>query len=242
MTSLEQARYAAAVLLETFRSTPRLLLARLGFRGGGPDPSLYAPPDSALVKRVLDGCAHLDPMLVEHGIRSYLFARALGERDQLRCDPEALFVAAVLHDYAFPGPDTTDARCFAFAGAEAAAAILADLPSGSLHEIKDAIALHLNPRVSPARGTLQHLTHAGVMADVVGLRTWHLDSGGIERVVARHPRHGFVTRAPAGFRAHGLRVPAGRARLAWRCGFGHALRLGPWHAYEMRTVACVEAA
>ena len=241
MTVAEQARYAASVLLETCRSSPRILLARLGLRGGGHDPSEYAPPDSALVRHAFDACADLDPMLVQHGIRSYLFARALGQRDGVRCDPEALFLAALLHDYAFPGPATTDPRCFAFAGAEAAREILDGMSPGAVRGIQNAITLHLNPRVPRSQGAVPHLLHAGVMADVVGIRMWHLDPSGVERVLLRHPRHRFSTRAPAGFRAHGLRVPAGRARMAWRCGFGYAMHLGPWPAHEARTRACAGA-
>ena len=232
----EQARFITAVLLETLRSAPRLLLSRLGFRGDGPDPSSYTVPDSVLARRVLEACEHLDPMLVEHGIRTYLFARALGARDGLTCDTEALFAASVLHDYAFPRPDTTDQRCFGFVGASAAAEVLreAALPPETLHAIQDAIALHLNPTVPAAQGVLPHLMHAGVMVDTLGLRSWHLNQAGMERVVARHPRYEFTTKGAAGFRAHALRVPAGRARQAWRCGFGYALHLGPWHAHEQR--------
>ena len=91
----ERLRYTAAVLMQTARVAPRLLLARAGVWGGQVDPSCFAPPDTALTRRALEACADLHPMLVEHGLRSYLFARGLGQVEGLTCDDEALFVAAV---------------------------------------------------------------------------------------------------------------------------------------------------
>ena len=98
----ERWRYVLAVLLVTMRATPRLLLAKAGLWGSGADPSAFTPPDTALTRRVLEACEEIAPMLVTHGIRSYLYARALAQLEKLSCDDEALFVAAVLHDFAFP--------------------------------------------------------------------------------------------------------------------------------------------
>lgn len=234
--SSERRRFVAAVMLETARSMPRLLLYGAGIKGSGPDPSSFSPPDTSLTRRVLEASAHLDPMLLQHSYRSYLFARALGARDHLPCDDEALFVAAMLHDYAFPLLETGD-RCFTLKGAEVAAELLreASLSAELLHDVLDAITLHLNPRVTREQGNLQHLLHAGVMVDTVGVRAWQLDAAGMRDVLACHPRHGYVMRGDPRLRAHAVRHPRSRARQLYRCGFGMALRLGPWHAQEART-------
>ena len=237
LSAPERLRYTAAGVLETVRSLPRLLLFRLGWTGGGPDPSAFAPPDTTLARRVVEASMHLDPMFVQHGYRSYLFARALGARDGLACDGEALFAAAMLHDYAFPNIDTTDDRCFTLAGAEIAAEVLSEcgLSPALQHDVLDAITLHFNPRVPREQGVLQHLLHDGVFIDVLGARAWHLDPLGYQRVVERHPRHGFIHRATPGLRAHARRVPCSRADQALRCGFNMAQRLGPGYAHEART-------
>jgi hypothetical protein len=231
----ERWRYVCAVLMRTMQVTPRLLLAKAGLWGSGSNPSLFVPPDTALTRRVLEASAELQPMLVEHGIRSYLFARALGRLDQLECDDEALFVAAVLHDYAFPVDPTRIAdRCFSLEGAEAAQEILRDssLTAALQHAVLDSITLHLNPYVSRERGVLQHLLHAGVMADAAGVRAWELDRDGVRRVCAKHPRLHFQSRGIVGFRAHAAQLPASRTQHALWCGFGVALKLGPWGRYE----------
>ena len=39
----------------------------------------------------------------------------------------------------------------------------------------EAITLHLNPAVPREQGAVQHLTHDGVLLDVLGVRAWELD-------------------------------------------------------------------
>ena len=124
----ERARFVTAVLLTTSRILPRLLGARAGLRGSGPDPSALTLPDTPFARDVLGACGDLDPMIVEHGLRSYLFARALGVAEGVEADDEALFAAAVLHDYAFGNMDELTDRCFTLAGAEVAADLLAASP------------------------------------------------------------------------------------------------------------------
>lgn len=238
MTAGERMRYMTAVLLETSRSLPRLLLSRAGVWRRGPDPSSFKLPDTAFAREVLAVCAQLSPMLTEHSLRSYLFARALAAVDGEHVDDEALFAATMLHDCAFPEvDDPSDDRCFGLRGAERAEALLQRAPfdSATRHAVLDAITLHLNPYVSAEQGALQRLTHNGVMLDVVGIRAWELDRAGIDRVNGAHPRHAFLHIGFQGFVAHGARLPRTRAAAAVRCGFGMARRIGPFFELEARS-------
>jgi hypothetical protein len=210
---------------------PRLLAARAGRRGSGPDPSQLTPPDTQLAREVVEVCAGLDPMVVEHSYRSYLFGRALGIVEGVDCDEEALFAATMLHDHAFETMDQLTDRCFTVAGAEVAASLLegSAMPAALQHDVLDAITLHLNPSVGIEQGAVQHLTHDGVLLDVLGLRRWELDPGGVRQVAERHPRHGFTVRGEPLLRAHASRVPGCRAGALFRAGFGPALRTSAWH-------------
>jgi hypothetical protein len=230
----ERARFLAAMALTTVTATPRLLAARAGWRGSGPDPSQLTPPDSPFARELVEACAELDPMVVEHGYRSYLFARALGVAEGVDCDDEALFAATMLHDYAFETMDTISDKCFTLVGAEVAAELLERSPlAPSLqHDVLDAITLHLNPRVRREQGDVQYLTHEGIVVDVVGLRAWELDRQGVSRVAERHPRHGFTVRGEPLLRAHARRVRGCRAGALLQAGFGPALRLGMWRAAD----------
>ena len=230
----ERARFIVAVLLTTSRVMPRLLAVRAGRRGAGPDPSELTLPDTPFARDVLAACGDLDPMVVEHGLRSYVFARALGIVEGVEADDEALFAAAVLHDYAFGTMDALTERCFTLAGAEVAADLLAASPLSEelRHDVLDAITLHLNPRVDVGHGAVQHLVHDGILLDVLGVRAWELDSHGLARVQSEHPRHGFTVRGEPLLRAHGRRVHGCRAGALFAAGFGPALRTGPWRSAD----------
>ena len=231
----ERARFIAAVVMKTARSMPRVLASRVAGPGGsGPDPSELTPPDSAFARDVIEACTHLDPMVVEHGYRSYLFGRALGIVKGLECNEEALFAATMFHDYAFETMGELTDKCFTLAGAEVAAQALESSPLSETerHDVLDAITLHLNPVVWPEHGALQHLAHDGILLDVLGVRGWELDGAGVRRTFERHPRHGFSVRGEPLLREHGRRVRGCRASALFRAGFGPALRTGPWRAMD----------
>jgi hypothetical protein len=228
----ERARFLAAVTLTSARVLPRLIAAGTGrVHASGPDPAQLTPPDTAFTREVVDACGDLDPMIVEHGYRSYLFARALGLVEGIDCDDEALFAAALLHDYAFAQMEDISDKCFTLVGAEVAADLLAASPLAATlrHDVLDAITLHLNPTVDARAKPLQHLVHDGIALDVLGVRAWELDPTGVHQVQERHPRHGFVTRGTPLLRAHGRRVHGCRAGALFAAGFGPALRRSPWH-------------
>ncbi len=233
----ERARYMAAFVLTTMRATPRLLAARAGMRGSGPDPSELTPPDTPFAREVVEACAELGPMVVEHGYRSYIYGRALGVASGIECDEEALFAATMFHDHGFMGIESLTDRCFTAAGAEAAEEFLegSSLPQASRDDVLDAITLHFNPTVPPSQGAVQHLTHDGVLLDVVGARAWELDPAGVRRVAERHPRHGFTVDAEPPLRAHVANVPACRVAASFRAGFGQALKLSSWRAADRAT-------
>ncbi|HEY7255222.1 MAG TPA: HD domain-containing protein [Solirubrobacterales bacterium] len=230
----EQARFTAAVCLQTARALPRVLGARGGRGGSGPDPAQLTPPDSPFAKEVVEACSELEPAVVEHSYRSYVFARALGVVEKIECDEEALFATAMFHDHAFPEVDSLTDRCFAVAGAEAAERFLESSPlSGQLRDdVLDAICLHINPWVDRERGAIQFLAHDGIALDVLGMRAWELDRPGTRRVFERHPRHRFNSLAATKLRRHGRRVHGCRTAALLATGFGRALKLSPWAPLE----------
>lgn len=235
----EKARFVAATALAFGRVGPRLIAAKAGARGSGPDPSELTPPDTPFARDVLEVCADLDPMIVEHGYRSYVYGRALGIATGITVDDEALFAATLLHDYAFGTMDQLTDECFTATGARAAEQVLESSPLGAADRraVLDAITLHLNPVVRAEQGELQHLVHDGIALDVLGVRGHELDHTGVRRVAEQHPRHGFTARGAPLMRAHGRRVKGCRAGALQLCGFGAALRIGPWAAADRASAA-----
>ncbi|HEU5143155.1 MAG TPA: hypothetical protein VFU04_08370, partial [Solirubrobacterales bacterium] len=196
--------------------------------------SELTPPDTSFARDLIEACADLDPMLVEHGYRSYLFGRALGEAEGVDCDPEALLAATMLHDYAFMEMGELEGECFAWAGAKKAEQILtsSSLSEAERHDVLDAICLHLNPSVSRGQGAVQHLAHDGISLDVLGMRGWELDRAGIRRTFERHPRHGFTVRGERLMRTHGRRVPGCRSAALFTATGGQVLRSSPWRRMD----------
>jgi hypothetical protein len=230
----EKARFHAAVVLQTSRVLPRVLAYRFGRRGSGPDPSQLTPPDSPFAREVVAACAELEPTVVEHSYRSYIYGRALGLAEGIECDEEALFAATMFHDLAFPAIGSLTDKCFTLAGAEGAEPVLAGspLPASTQSDVLEAITLHLNPAVPREQGAVQHLTHDGVILDVLGVRAWELDPEGVQRVARDHPRLGFTIAAEPVLRGHARRVHGCRAGALFLAGFGPALKTSPWRAAD----------
>src|SRR5262249_3570145 len=157
----ERARYTAGLVFTTAGLTPRLILAKAGVRGSGPDPSELTPPDTEFARDVLEACAEIDPMLVDDGYHGDLYGRALGMGRRIECDDEALFAACILHDYGLHDTESNHDRCFTLVGADVAKEVLATsrLSEADRHDVLDAMCLHLNPKVTPEQGKLQHLVH-----------------------------------------------------------------------------------
>jgi hypothetical protein len=241
----ERARFMAATVLASARLLPSLLVGHRTSPGSAIDPTLLTPPDTPFARNVVEVCADLDPMVIEHSYRSYIFGRALGTAEGIECDPEALFAATMLHDYALETADSLTDRCFTVAGVEVAEQVLESSPldSSLRHDVLDAITLHLNPRVPPEHGAVQHLAHDGIMLDVLGARRNQLDPAGIRRTFDQHPRHGFTVRGTPLLREHGRRVPGCRVNALLKLGFGRALRTSPWsHLDQTTTIATADAA
>jgi HD domain-containing protein len=216
----ERARYIAATLREQARQGPRLLAWRLGRDGKGEigEASLRIPDSKAAREALEVAKAVQTPSLVEHSLRSFVYARALGAVNQLDHDPELLYVAAVLHDQG--AVETTD-RCFTLAGAEEAERL-----GGA--SAAEAITLHINPNVPPDQGPEAHLLHDGVLLDAVGLRAWELRREAIERVRAQYPRLRFSQEAARLLSAQARAIPQCRTAAVMRAGFGLTLKLAPW--------------
>lgn len=152
-----------------------------------------ALPDSALCRKATALVTAVSPpFLLNHGVRSFVFGAALGRRDGRQFDRELLYLACVMHDLGLTAAHDTDAA-FELSGARVAHAFLISEGMNEEHAalIHEAIALHA--RVGEAqRGTAEGaLTQTGAGVDVMGVRAYDFAEGGLDRIVAVWPRHGF---------------------------------------------------
>jgi hypothetical protein len=201
---------------------------------GSVDPDALRVPDSeacTAAGRLLASTS--DPWLVNHCLRTFLWAALLGRKGQLRFDEELLFVASALHDLGLTdhaGSGAHSAGCFAVEGAFAAEEFLAARGMDQRRQeiVAEAISLHLNVKVPLDHGVEAHLLHEGAALDVVGARLGEVAAASRTEVLAAHPRlHMKVGLAEAMKRQSRLR-PHSRAGLLCGLGFISMIRRAPF--------------
>src|SRR6476661_875681 len=108
--------------------------------------------------------------IVDHSIRSFLFARLLADHegclDDADYDEDLLFAATVMHDLGLGEHATGEAR-FEVESADLAAAVLRGhgVAERDIDRVWEAIALHSSIGIAHRRGLLTSLTHRGVFID-----------------------------------------------------------------------------
>lgn len=173
------------------------------------------PPSSSLSRRAeaLLGETSAD-WLVQHGYRTYAWARIIAARDDVRFDDELLYCAGLLHDLGITERFLPPAgKCFALYGGDAAEHALreAGMPAERAAIVAEAIALHLNLVVELRRhGPEAHLLRAATALDVIGQDAHALSQSMKDDVLARHPRGDFKDGVCAAMRLQAERSPTTR--------------------------------
>jgi hypothetical protein len=131
--------------------------------------------------------------ILNHGIRSYVFARAHAARRGLRprtdYDDELVFLSCILHGIGLGEQGNGDQR-FEVDGADTAAAFLRrhGVEERRIDIVWDAIALHTSPGIANRWATEVALTRAGFLIDVIGAGREDLPAGLAEELHAVLPR------------------------------------------------------
>jgi hypothetical protein len=178
-------------------SIPARVRQRLGVRN--PKAIVYdlerlPVPDSADARRAEQLCAGTgSQMILNHSHRTYVWGTLLGILGGHRPDAELLFVAALLHDLTLTDSyreSVPEISCFGGKGAAIAATWAQDRgwSAQRAEALGDAICLHLNVKVPPARGVEAHLLHEAAALDVIGHGHWSIAPETVAAVLARHPR------------------------------------------------------
>ncbi|MFD3745364.1 hypothetical protein [Nocardia sp. NPDC058633] len=188
------------------------------------------PPDSRLCRAALEEATEvLTPSLLAHSLRCWEFGTALARVDELTPDPEAFYVACVLHDVALGGPDDSTTGCFALLGAHRARAfVLAHGATVELGEcVHTAIARHMDPGTPRDCGAEASLLHDAAHLDVIGLRAYQVDARRIAAITARHSRDGFGREFADAMRTEARVRPRSTAAALWRSGMRTAIAANP---------------
>ncbi len=192
-------------------------------------------PDSALCGYTGELLASVsEPWLVNHCLRTYLWAAIVGTKERRTFDEELLFVASLLHDLGLTNAGSklsaTTAECFAVEGAFAAETFLEKhgIVESRRRLVAEAISLHLNVRVALDHGVEAHLLHEGAAMDVVGSRLDEVAEATRNQVLAQHPRFEMKSGLVASMKQQSNIRPHSRAGFLCSHGFISMIRRSPF--------------
>lgn len=190
------------------------------------DVAAVSVPDSALARSAEEACGSIaSPALVNHSHRCFLLGTAIGAADGVRHDPELLYVACMLHDLGLdPARRPADGSCFTVVGAEAALGLDPDRGRPAA----EAIAIHMNMRVTIDDGAEGYLLTAGAQADVIGRRKREIAPATMAAVLERHPRADMKRQFAELQGAHARSAPRTRAGMYFKLGARRVIQRAPY--------------
>lgn len=171
--------------------------------------ALLAPPTPTAAAALETLQRWSSPALVNHGIRSWAWARLRADALSLPYDAELLFVAAMLHDLGVT--PSFDAHEVAFESAGGAAAWAFAAGAGWSPErrerVREVIERHMWLSVDPDQDAEGHLLEVATSLDVSGVAPELWDGDVLRAVTARHPRQGFTAEFAGCIHAQATRKP-----------------------------------
>src|ERR1700678_4546872 len=130
--------------------------------------------------------------LLNHLLRTYVFAELLGRRAAMKYDSELLYLGAIMHDLGL-SDEFAGLQRFELDGADAASRFL--LKHGVSKRrtglVWDCIAFHTSRGLYERMRAETALIGYGVLADTIGRGIEELPAKQVEEVLEAWPRHGF---------------------------------------------------
>ncbi|MFI5708733.1 hypothetical protein [Kribbella sp. NPDC051620] len=170
-------------------------------------------PDTEAARTAIEVAGRQGATLLFHSYRTWLLGAALAQADQISVDSEILFVTSLLHDSGMlasvPGEDFTRRSAdnildvFASAGE----------PRRRALEAADAVVAHATPGLDRSVDPIGYYVQCGAMADLAGIRRWHLPPGAISEAYARYPSHDIHRTLSALARRNAEEAPGTRMSL-----------------------------
>ncbi|WP_336773523.1 HD domain-containing protein [Paenibacillus sp. MMO-58] len=151
-------------------------------------------PDSKLAVEAAELLReHGNELLWNHSNRVFLFAAMKGNQNQIKYDPELLYISSLFHDIGLTSAFRSADKRFEVDGANAARDFLRSrgVPEENIRLVWDAVALHTSIGIVEYKEAEAALMNFGVGYDVVG-KNFDLISAELrEQVVKAFPRNDF---------------------------------------------------
>lgn len=187
-------------------------------------------PDTAACRSALDVAAgYCSPALLNHCVRSYLWAAHLGAARGMRVDAELLYVAAVLHDLGLLAEFDNHALPFEVGGGHVAAVFAggAGWPAERRRRVTGVIVAHMADSVDPAADPEGFLLERATAFDISGRAPEDFPEELRFAVLDRYPRLDLAAQFLACFEEQARRKPDSQAAAAVRSGVAGRLAANP---------------
>jgi hypothetical protein len=190
-------------------------------------------PDGPAARAALEvATAYLSPALLNHCLRSYVWAAAQGTDRGIGYDEELLYVAAMLHDLALVPEFDNYGLPFENAGGHVAWVFGAGAgwPVERRRRAAASIVQHMGDEVDPAEHPEGHLLRLATGLDIAGRAAENWSAAFRAEVVGRIPRLSLDEEFVRAFEEQARRKPSGSAAGAVNSGLADRMSANVLHA------------
>ncbi len=187
-------------------------------------------PDTAATRGALVVASeYCSPALLNHSVRSYVWAAALARGEGIAFDAELLYVAAVLHDIGLVAEFDSHTSPFEEAGGHVARVFGAGAgwSVARRERLLEIIVRHTWERVDVEADPEGHLLEAATSIDISGRGVKRVDAEVRAEVLARWPRLDLADEFVALFEDQARRKPGCSAARAVEAGIAGWIRRNP---------------
>lgn len=173
--------------------------------------------------------AYSSPSLVNHCVRSYLFAVSYGDLHDIGYDAELLYVASMLHDIGLEEEFDNYTLPFEHAGGHVGWVFAAGLgwPATRRTRTAEIIVRHMREDVSPTDDPEGHLLAIATSLDISGRRPKDWPAELREEIVAHAPRLALAEEFLRCFQDQARRKPDSSAAASVESGLADRMAANP---------------
>ena len=187
-------------------------------------------PDTAACRSALEvATEYCSPALLNHCVRSYLWAAHLGAARAMSVDAELLYVAAVLHDLGLLAEFDNHVLPFEVGGGHVAAVFAAGAgwPADLRRRVAGVIVAHMADSVDPGADPEGFLLERATAFDISGRAPEDFPEELRAAVLDRYPRLELAAELIACLEEQARRKPGSQAAAAVRAGIAGRLAANP---------------
>ncbi|WP_185965920.1 HD domain-containing protein [Flavobacterium sp. ZT3R18] len=187
-------------------------------------------PDSAIIKHTIEFLKDThQQFLINHCFRTYIFGNIYSKKENIAFDKELLAIASLLHDIGlthYHQNKHSNCNCFAIEGAIETGLFLESLEQmekDKIETIQNAIALHLNIKVSKNLPEA-YLLNKGAAIDVIGKYYNNFPAETMSKIIQNYSRLQFKNKIHALLKQQCTLRPQSRMSLLYQHGFDKLIK------------------